>query len=194
MVMVSEIDLFNLEDPNSIIRKVVGDDELIDISELAQRRVQIPVGYEIKELSIENGESKEISSLVEDEIKKLVNEGYPDNIYTPIYEAILNAYQHGNKRDPDKKVRFAYHLGESHLDILIEDEGTILNSTFVPFILKHRESDVKSKYIDFYKFARKEKPKANNGTGTSFMHAYMDEINYYLGEHGLMVHMVKNKN
>src|SRR3989344_5808560 len=139
MVMVSEIDLFNLEDPNSIIRKVVGDDELIDISELAQRRVQIPVGYEIKELSIENGERKEISSL-------------------------------------------------------IEDEGTILNSTFVPFILKHRESDVKSKYIDFYKFARKEKPKANNGTGTSFMHAYMDEINYYLGEHGLMVHMVKNKN
>src|SRR3989344_5524916 len=99
MVMVSEIDLFNLEDPNSIIRKVVGDDEL-----------------------------KDISSLVEDEIKKFVNEGYPDNIYTPIYEAILNAYQHGNKRDPDKKVRFAYHLGESHLDILIEDEGTILNS------------------------------------------------------------------
>ena len=190
--MVNEIDLFNLENPDSIVRKIIDKGE-INLAEIAQRKVSIPIGYEVKELNIKTGDSKEINSLINGEIKKFKESGYPENIYTPLYEAILNAYQHGNKRNPDKKVIFAYKINDLSLDILIEDEGGVIDSVFIPFILKHREKDVKRKFLDFYEFADREKPTTNNGTGTSFIHAYMDEVNYYLGERGLIVHMTENK-
>ncbi len=191
--MVNEIDLFNLEDPNSIIRKIINGEEEIILAEIAQRKVSIPIGYELKELHLKSGNGKEINSLINEEIKKFKEAGYPENIYTPIYEAILNAYQHGNKRDPNKKIIFAHKIGETSLDIIVEDEGGVIEGVFVPFILKHRERDVRRKFINFYEFANKEKPQSNNGTGTSFIHAYMDEVNYYLGENGLIVHMTENK-
>jgi len=189
--MVNEIDLFNLEDPNSIIRKIINGEEEIILAEIAQRKVSIPIGYELKELHLKSGNGKEINSLINEEIKKFKEAGYPENIYTPIYEAILNAYQHGNKRDPNKKIIFAHKIGETSLDIIVEDEGGVIEGVFVP--LKHRERDVRRKFINFYEFANKEKPQSNNGTGTSFIHAYMDEVNYYLGENGLIVHMTENK-
>jgi len=135
--MVNEIDLFNLEDPNSIIRKIINGEEEIILAEIAQRKVSIPIGYELKELHLKSGNGKEINSLINEEIKKFKEAGYPENIYTPIYEAILNAYQHGNKRDPNKKIIFAHKIGETSLDIIVEDEGGVIEGVFVPFILKH---------------------------------------------------------
>ena len=73
--MVSEADLFNLEDPNSVIRKLVVNKESMDLRELAQRRIPIPQSYDSKkEFNILTGDSKEISSLVQEDIKKFVHE------------------------------------------------------------------------------------------------------------------------
>ncbi len=189
----NNIDLFNLEDPNSIVRKIICKDKEINLKEFVETKFVIPLDYIIKEFKIKKGDSLEINSLIDDEMKKFRLEGYPENIYTPIYEAILNAYQHGNKRDQNKKVIFAYKLNNANLITLVEDEGGIIDPLLIPFILKHREMEFNKKSISFYKFSQREKPKENNGTGTSFMHIYMDKINYYLGEHGLIVHMIKNK-
>ena len=67
------------------------------------------------------------------------------------------------------------------------------------FILALREKDLSNDgFIDWYKFTNQKKPSYsdNNGTGTSFMHVYMDRIRYFrcndLG--GLAVYMRKNKN
>ncbi len=96
--------------------------------------------------------------------------------------------------DSNKSITFAYRIGSRSLDIIVEDEGGIIKSVFTPFILRHREVDIKNKFINFYEFSGEDKPQTNNGTGTSFIHAYMDEVNYYLGDNGLAVHMVKKKN
>ena len=191
--MIKETDIFNLDNPNSIVRRLIESQKEINLENLVQKRIQIPIDYELKELNIQSGESNEINSLIEKEIKKFSEIGYPENIYTPIYEAIRNAYQQGNKNNSGKKVRFAYKIGQANLNILVEDEGKIIDSAFAPFILKHREGNNKKKFINFYEFSGTEKPKTNNGTGTAFIHAYMDEVNYFLGEYGLIVHMIKNK-
>ena len=44
----------------------------------------------------------------------------------------------------------------------LEDEGGIIKSVFTPFILRHREVDVKSKFINFYEFSGEDKPQTNN--------------------------------
>ncbi len=70
----------------------------------------------------------------------------------------------------------------------------MIDAEFIPFIDRHRKGDYKKKFIDFYKFTNKEKPATNNGTGTSFMHTYMDKIEYYKSEgRGLAVVLTKNK-
>lgn len=191
--MPSEIDLFNLEDPDSLPRRLIGNESEVCLESMVPIKYSIPFDYRKKELRIKRGESEEVISLISSEIKRIRKHGYPENINTPIYEAILNAYQHGNKRDPKKGVTFAYRIGPRSLDVLVEDEGGVIDAIFIPFILKHREADVKKHFINFYEFSGREKPQTNNGTGTSFMHAYMDGVRYYLGEKGLVVHMVKTK-
>ena len=190
----NNMDLFDLEDPSSLIRRVlIKDNKNINLKEFLETRFIIPADYDIKEFNLKEGNSLEINSLMDDKMQKFQSAGYLENIYTPIYEAILNAHQHGNKHDLNKKIRFAYKLSDSNLNILIEDEGGIIDSVFMLFILKHREAEFNKKSINFYKFSQRQKPEKNNGTGTSFMHIYMDKINYYLGEYGLIVSMIKDK-
>jgi len=191
--MANEIDLFNLEDPKSVARKIITLERPIDLRLILERRVKIPEEYEKRELSFDDGNGLKIFDLIRDDLVKFSKAGYPENLQTPVFEAILNAYQHGNQRDPNKKITFAYDIGDIALNILVEDEGGFIDPVFVPFILRHRERDVRKKFINFYEFSGREKPKENNGTGTSFMHAYMDEVNYYLGERGMIVHLIHNK-
>ena len=45
-------------------------------------------------------------------------------------------------------------------------------------------------FIDFYQFTNRKKPNTNNGTGTSFMHTYVDNVQYFKSaQGGLVVHL-----
>ena len=61
------------------------------------------------------------------------------------------------------------------------------------FILKIRGHGLEETFVDYYEFTGREKPKSNNGTGTSFMHCYVNEVTYHKGPRGLAVRLVQRK-
>jgi anti-sigma regulatory factor (Ser/Thr protein kinase) len=107
---------------------------------------------------------------------------------------MLNAFQHGNRSDPNKHVKIGYEINEETAVFSIADEGGVINPEFMNFVLWHREERHLTEFRDFYKFANIQKPKTNNGTGTTFMHNYMDEVSYFKSqEGGLVVRLKKHK-
>ena len=105
-----------------------------------------------------------------------------------MYEAVLNAHEHGNLRNPDKKITLAHRLDPASLTCVVMDQGGVLVSEFVPFILRHREGRHLVAMLDFYQFSKK--PKANEGNlgkGTSFIHTYADKVGYFKSEEGGLV-------
>ncbi len=188
-------DIFNLDNLESVVRNKFGTNKEVKLKDLTNNYSAIPNDYERIELKLE---SEEVFSELRDKIQPICTEfekeGYGANLFTAVYEAVLNAYQHGNKKDTSKKITLAYKHSLEHLDLMVEDEGGVVDSNFVPFVLRHREGVYKEKFLNFYEFSGKEKPDKNQGTGTSFMHQYVDSVNYLISEKGgLIVHMVRNK-
>ena len=106
---------------------------------------------------------------------------------------MLNAHQHGNKANPDKKITLAYQIKNDKIRAAVIDQGGVFKPDFVPFILNLRQQgSYKKVFHNFYSFSDVEKPLTNNGTGTSFMHAYVDDVSYLKSpEGGLVVHLTK---
>lgn len=122
--------------------------------------------------------------------------GYAPNIFTALYEAVLNAHQHGNKLSEEKQIKVSHRINSEKLEIIVEDEGRKLPEYFVPFLINLRSKiGNEGKFVDWYKFSNAKKPSTNNGTGTSFMHTYLDSVMYMRSEElsGLAVYMTKNK-
>ena len=111
------------------------------------------------------------------------------------YEALLNAYQHGNQRDDSKKIVLAHQFRPKGVDVFVQDEGGNLDPLFGLFVVQKRlRSGRLAK--DFYEFARNFKTRrpreGNQGVGTHIIHAYFDDVYYYRGKNdGLIVHMRK---
>jgi hypothetical protein len=166
----------------------------IEINSL--KEIQIPASFEKKEIRLP---SENYAAKLRNQIQEITEfyekQGFNPNIFTAIYEGVLNAHQHGNNLDEKKKILLNHRLENKNLEIIIEDEGKELDEYFLPFILNLREMSYKStfSFIDWYKFANKEKNKTNNGTGSSFMHAYMDKVRYFKSHKlkGLAVYMCK---
>ncbi len=60
------------------------------------------------------------------------SEQFYGNVLISVHEAVSNAIQHGNKRNPDKKVKItSYREGEC-LVICVEDEGNGFDHTTLP--------------------------------------------------------------
>ncbi|MAG39166.1 hypothetical protein CMO90_03705 [Candidatus Woesearchaeota archaeon] len=192
---MNQKDVLNLDNLESIVRKVVNKEEKITLSDFNLESYTISDNYKKKLINLEKGDYSEIRDNIEPIAKEAENQGYPPSIFTALYEAVLNAFQHGNKKNVKKQIEIAYKTGSKKFDILVRDEGGELDSNFIPFILRHREGAFKEKFIDFYEFSGIEKPITNNGTGTSFMHTYVDEVQYLKStQNGLIVRMIKNKN
>lgn len=140
---------------------------------------------------------KEIREFISPFAEEAEMKGYGGNVFTALYEGVLNAYTHGNKCDNNKTVLIATNIKDTNLEFIIADEGEKLHPDFTRFILAHRErSDNQSNFINWYKFAEADKENEyNNGTGTSFMHAYMDNVLYYKSNDlgGLAVYLQKTK-
>lgn len=88
-------------------------------------------------------------------------------------EAFLNAVKHGNKNDPNKKVKVEYEIHPDRVDITITDDGDGFSPDSVP-----DPRDTENLY----------KPQ---GRGLLLINAYMDIVEY--NDKGNCLHMTKYK-
>lgn len=117
--------------------------------------------------------------LLKQESKKLIDalkeQGVDEEIVFDIHvgfeEALRNAMIHGNKSNPDKKVKIETDIGEEALTIIVEDEGAGFDPVKVPDPTKD------------------ENLLKESGRGVYLMHHLMDEVRYENG--GRRVVMVK---
>lgn len=188
-------DLFDTDNLESILNQLVLGKSEIKLSEFLIPTFEVPEDFAKFICHFEKDiHGTQIRNAIEPIAKEAEEQGYSDNIFTAIYEAVLNAYQHGNNYDPNKSIRVDYKITNQQLEIAITDQGGIIKSEFIPFVLRHREGKHKTKFLDFYEFTKTKKPVTNNGTGTSFIHTYVDEVSYFKSkEGGLVVYLLKKK-
>jgi serine/threonine-protein kinase RsbW len=88
-------------------------------------------------------------------------------------EAIVNAHQHGNGKDPSKKITLSYDVNPQRLVIRVRDQGRGFNPRKIPDP------------------TAPERISLPYGRGIMLMHAYLDEITY--NEQGNEVQLIKEK-
>lgn len=196
MSKMPNLDIFSLDDSNSHIRSKLRENPII-FSNSNLKRIRIPSHYKKQELSLPtNNYGNEIRREVE-LIGSLAEEkGFSPNIFTAVYEAVLNAHQHGNKLDESKRILIGTNITKKNLEVVVADEGEMLHPEFSAFILNLRNTpNIAAQTFSWYAFSGEEQPEINNGTGTSFMHTYMDEIRYFQSSElgGLAVYMSKTR-
>jgi len=182
---------------SSILKSRLDGEIYLDSPDLTQ--IEIPSRFKKEILSLpKNNYNSEIRKIVEpisEEVEKL---GFGGNVFTSLYEALKNAHEHGNLSSPKKNIILASNINPQNLEFIICDQGKKLHPKFTRFILELREKDlINGGFINWYEFSA-EKPKPgrdNNGTGTSFMHVYVDRIRYFKSDDlgGLAVYMRKNR-
>lgn len=94
-------------------------------------------------------------------------------IHLALEEALLNAMQHGNKRDAARQITIEYFITPAKFEISITDEGAGFDPNGVP--------DPRCE----------ENLRKCSGRGLLLMRSYMDAVEY--NETGNCVHMVKHK-
>ena len=94
-------------------------------------------------------------------------------VHLALEEAFLNALRHGNKMDPDKKIKVDYSVNSDRVEIFMTDEGDGFNPSTVP---DPRYGE------NLYKI---------EGRGLLLMRSYMDVVGF--NERGNCVHMVKHR-
>ena len=109
--------------------------------------------------------------------------GKQEKFLTAVYEAFRNAYQHGNKRDPAKKIHLSYRIGNDFFEVVVSDEGREMLADFIPFVMMHQVG--LDTACSFYEFSdAKEKLDENSGIGTFIIHYSSDEVKYFKNEFG----------
>ena len=186
-------ELFDLKDIDSLVRQLLRERGTINLRDFEIPHYEIYPSYKSVNFSFtQKNYKREMKEAVESVLGSLSGdqESY-NSLYTALYEAVMNAYQHGNKQNPNKKVTIAYKINPKSAEIAVIDEGGTLDMEFIPFVLMHKGKKLE-KFLNFYEFTGRPKPITNNGTGTSFMHTYVDEVFYFKsGNGGLVVHLTK---
>jgi len=88
-------------------------------------------------------------------------------------EAVINAILHGNKKDPDKRVRVGFELTDEALKITVADEGEGLDPDTVPDP------------------CAPENIMRSSGRGIFLMRAIMDEVHFHQLKPGTEIELVK---
>lgn len=187
-------EIFDVDCVDSVVRKIFNSYGTVNLSDMDIDTYVISSDYEIEKFFFAPVNYKiKINSVVESVVARVSDEDKRNQLYTAVYECVLNAYQHGNKRDSNKSVTLAHKIDENYAKVLIMDEGGELEPSFAPFILRHKQGKYKDGFLDYYNFSGKPKPKENFGTGTSFIHTYVDSVRYFKSsEGGLLVRLRKN--
>lgn len=187
--MVKPNDLVSLA-INSNILDDKSSEELIFLSDLTSNKLVIPDGYTV--ISLKFDDYTKIKPFAESVATKFAKKGYNPNLFVGLYEATLNAYQHGNKSDSDKEITFAYNDNGSVLDLIVEDSCTVVKKPFINYLSAFNK-DTSNNFKNFYDSSNEKKSAENHGVGISFIHTYFDEVNYFVGEQGVLLNLKKNK-
>ena len=193
------VDIFDVDEIDSVLRQKLRREE-INLREFNVPVYEIEPDYKVEQFRLSSDRKlylKQVRTSIENTSGMAESKGFNHNIFTALYEAVLNAHQHGNRADSDKRIILAHNIEDEIAKFVVVDEGGNINPEFIPFVLRHREGrhEKGRKIVDFYKFTNTKKPACNNGTGTSFIHMYMDDVAYYKHvEGGLAVHLIKKKN
>jgi hypothetical protein len=168
------MDLFDPSNNASNTRQRIGSD-MLDVSSFSVPPYAIPGHLTRMDASI--SDRSEIASLADIVTVPAIENGFPEGIFCPVYEAILNAYEHGNLRNRDKKVVVGF---SPKAEYAVLDEGGSIHADLVSYVLALRE---RQNVNPFYDFSSKQKAGRNLGLGTKLMHEYFD-IQYYPAQTG----------
>lgn len=91
-------------------------------------------------------------------------------------EAMSNSIVHGNKKDPNKKVKITIKINESSITIIIKDEGKGFDLISVPDPTKP------------------ENILKDNGRGIHIMRSFLDDLYYNFTPNGTETVLVLNLN
>ena len=118
---------------------------------------------------------KAVQKACHDLLEQASSHGFEEDavfgIHLALEEALVNAFKHGNKSDPEKKVFVECLITPEKFDVSITDQG----DGFAPQELPDPRCNG-----NLYKCS---------GRGVLLINAYMDEVEY--NERGNSVHMVK---
>ena len=189
-------ELLNTGSIDSLLNQLITRTETVNLRDYEINTYSIPEGFSTTNLEFRENNKRTDTFFLDEQLRPaydlLEKHKIPKYLTASIGEAAVNAYVHGNKRDPKKTTRM--HLGETadEVKIIIEDQGGVLDSAFVSYILENRSKQHVRK--NFYEFSRKEKPDERGGTGTMVMHKYADEVQYFKsGDGGLIVELTYKK-
>ena len=192
------LELFEVDESESLVRRVLRAHGEFDLSDFEIDTYQIHPGYEVKSFQFSADrkiQGREIRTAIEPITQEAENEGYSSMLFTALYEAVLNAHQHGNNNNSSKNVTIAYKFDSNSAEVAVIDQGGKLHPEFISFVLRHREGKHIDKFIDWYEFTGQEKPSTNLGTGTSYIHTYAHNVQYFKSEdNGLVIHLTRFKN
>ena len=118
--------------------------------------------------------------------------GLKNGVYTAVFEALINAFEHGNNYDSSKPLYFAYFFNNKYLEFIICDSGGVFNIQFPGYVTKVRNN--KTKTHNWYEYSGSIQRNENLGVGTMFMHQYMQDIKYFKSayedtQNGLFLYM-----
>jgi len=188
-------EITNLNAKESLIRHSF--EKEIDLSKLPLLEVKIPNRFKEDSFFPKNDFLLRISSKLNEQLEKFgANKEYIGRTVPGICEAIKNAYEHGNKKDVNKKIFFAKALSNKKIEFLVGDEGGKINGNFFPYVLLFRQKGYDKYYStapDFYKFLEElYSPLGHTGVGIRNMNVCFEEVNYFKRENGgLLVHLSK---
>ncbi|NCC71214.1 hypothetical protein EOM09_06540 [bacterium] len=152
----------------------------INLEENNISSIHIPHNFKKRKINLpKTNYGLKIREFVEPFAINAEEKGFGYNIFTALYEAILNAHQHGNKDQINSEILFANLNSKNSLEFIICDKGTKLANHFISYILNLRETNSNKSYLNWYEYSGNPKPETNNGTGTYFIHNYMDIVKYF---------------
>lgn len=188
-----KVDIFDIDGLNSLVRRAFAGLGEIKLSETSLVCVPIPETFSKIPVRIEKEHpGTSIRSVCEQVASTAEQHGFGYNLFTAVYEAVKNAYEHGNNHNPDLPIDLAYLVGEDRFDVMVQDAGGTLDPNFLAYVERYRRGEHRKQVIDFYEFSGKEKQGDNQGTGVHFMFTYLDDLFFYRSVNdGLLVHMVK---
>lgn len=166
----------------------------ITISEHDLPRFNSDDSYKGRRFNIRKGkDTLDFHKSIADICKEARHTGKHEKLVSAVYEAFRNAYQHGNKKNPEKAIEINYRATEDGFEVVISDEGGEINANFVPFILVHRQG--MNRPLSFYDFAPGvPRLGENSGNGTFVIHTVADEVNYFVSPFGgLSVQIIVRK-
>ena len=132
------------------------------------QQVQMAVGSRFENIEL-------VQLMVRESLTRLhLSDKDAGDIGLAVREAVANAIEHGNRKDPDKQVRIDVTVSGQEVEIRIADEGDGFNIQKIP--------DPRAA----------ENLLRPDGRGILFMKTFMDEIDYtFYGEGGTVVTLRK---